>query len=95
MTQKRFKKLLMSKGYDRNQANAIVKTTIQSGKPYAKAIEFYNLSIRVSCSTEAFTNALKQLQKVAESVTNAVRAFGKTFYDTMGKGDDITWRNLI
>lgn len=90
MTQKRFKKLLMAKGYGRNYANAIVKSTIQSGKPYSDAIKMYNLSINISCVSEAFTNAVKQLQKVAEATAKSIIAFRKTFYETM-KGDDTRW----
>lgn len=90
MTQKRFKKLLMSAGYDRNHANAIVKGTIKSGEPYSKAIKKYYIKFDIALNTEVLTNAIKQLQKLVEATSNAIMAFGKTFYETM-KGDDAHW----
>ena len=88
MTQKRFRKLLMSKGYERNAINEIVKETINSGKPYAevyKAITAFE-SINISCCVDAFTNACKQLQKIASACAKAITAFGETFHDAMKEG---------
>ena len=86
MTQKRFKKMLMSKGYGRNAVNAIVKETLRSGKPYAEAIKIYNLGIDVSCVAEAFTNAVKQLQKVCIATAKAIGAFAETYNEAMKEG---------
>lgn len=87
MTQKRFKKLLMSKGYGRNFVNATVKTTIQRGMPYAEAIKYYNLIISISCVAESFTNAVINLQKVAESASKAIGVLGERYKESL-KGDD-------
>ena len=85
MTQKRFKKLLMSKGYERNSANAIVKETIRSGKPYAETYEKLEamLSVNISCAVEAFENAIKQIQKIAVACSKAIAAFTETYHEAM------------
>ena len=70
MTQKRFRKLLMSKGYERNEINKLVKETIKSGKPYAevyKAITAYE-KINIKFCSEGFINAIK---KIATAVAMA------------------------
>lgn len=88
MTQKRFRKLLMSKGYERNAINEIVKETINSGKPYAEVYKAITAleNINISCCVDAFTNALKQLQKIASACAKAVSAAASAFYDAMKEG---------
>lgn len=88
MTQKRFRKLLMSKGYERNGINEIVKNTIKSGKSYAEVYKAMTAleSINISCCVDAFTNALKQLQKIAAACAKAITAFGEAFHDAMKEG---------
>ena len=83
MTQKRFRKLLMSKGYERNAINEIVKNTIKSGKSYAENYKTITAleNINISICADAFTNALKQLQKMAVACAKAATAFGETFSD--------------
>lgn len=65
MTQKRFRKLLMSKGYERNAINKIVKKTIDSGKPYAEVYKvitaFEKININIKFCSEAFKNAIKKI----------------------------------
>lgn len=75
----------MSKGYDRNHVNAIVRTIIRKGEPYSKAIERYHLLVKIGCSFETFTNALNRLQKVVDATANAIIAFSNTFDDTKRK----------
>ena len=88
MTQKRFRKLLMSKGYERNGINEIVKNTIKSGKPYAEVYKTMTAfeNINISCCVDAFTNAIKQIQKMASAVAKAIAAFFETYHDAMKEG---------
>lgn len=92
MTQKRFKKLIMSKGYGRNAANEIVKETIQSGKPYTEAYMNFILinSIDLTRASVAFSEALKQISKVVTAAAKAIGAFIETFTQSMkrGRGND-------
>lgn len=73
MTQKRFKKLLMSKGYSRNEANAIIQRTIKCRIPYAKAIKMYSITINISCTSKAFIKAMKQLGDAVRDAGNSIK----------------------
>ena len=88
MTQKRFRKLLMSKGYERNDINKIVKETIKSGKPYAEVYKAMTAleNINISCCVDAFTNALEQIRKAASAAAKAIAAFISTYHDAMKEG---------
>ena len=89
MKQKRFKKLLMSKGCSRNDVNEIVKETIHSGKTYAETYATINgvLNINLSCAADAFKNAIETLSKMAQACAKAISAFIETFSAEMRKED--------
>ena len=82
MTQKRFKKLMMSKGYSRNGVNEIAKKARESGRTYA---EVYTISsnIDISAAVDAFQNAIKKIQEVCIAAGAAIRAFNETFNKAM------------
>lgn len=89
MTQKRFRKLLMSKGYERNGINEVVKETIKSGKSYAevyKGMTALEKNINILLSTDAFTNACKHLQKACSALAKGIAAFTSAFHDAMKEG---------
>lgn len=76
MTRKRFVKLLMSKGYSRNGANAIAKAVQHLGTPYEneyiKLVPIhYNLFVAIQ---EALDNIKDSFQQVGKAVTNALAA---------------------
>lgn len=91
MKQKRFRKMLMSKGYGRNEVDVIVKNAIQLKKPYAeiyKALELQEKAINIVFDAGAFQEAIKQLNKVAQACGKALRAFADTFTEAMREGRD-------
>lgn len=88
MTQKRFRKLLMSKGYERNAINGLVKETIKSGKPYSevyKAMTAFE-NINISRCIDAVADACKKLQIIVAACAKAVSAAASAFYDAMKEG---------
>lgn len=85
MTKKRFKKLMMSKGYSRNAANEIIKETLNSGRTYA---EIYAMSnINISCIIDAFKKSVEQLQKVVKATAKAITAFSAAYCEAMKEGN--------
>lgn len=77
MTRKRFVKLMMSKGYDRNEANAYAQQVRENGRSYETAY----------AAIPFFVDALIKLQKVLSkfvtAATAALSAFGDTFHAKM------------
>lgn len=74
MTQKRFKKMLMSKGFSRNAVNKIANETAQSGKTYVETYLKINrvLNIDFSCANDAWENTFKKLRKAAQTCAKAM-----------------------
>lgn len=92
MTRKRFVKLLMAAGYDRNEANAIAADARSRGIEYNKVyiaangiltagIKWNGVDIDAVC--DGFRKIVDAAQKVAQAVCNAAAAFTKAFLETM------------
>lgn len=85
MTRKRFVKLLMAKGYDRNEANATAEYARMSGRSYAEAYKVHPASVSnlMDIIGPALHNFGVQLEKMANALSKAVAAFGEAYKDAM------------
>lgn len=84
MTQKRFKKLMMSKGYSRNAVNDIAKNVRECGVSYS---EVYTMSdIKIPAVVDAIRCVVEQMQNIVVAVGVAMRAFVETFNKKMKGG---------
>ena len=78
MTRKRFIRLLMAEGYQRNRAHEIAWATQRSGVPYAKAyfIRHYPLAKALCNALDPFIKAIEKAKEVlGESFTRMVEKF--------------------
>lgn len=96
MTQKRFKKMLMSKGYSRNAVNKIAKETARSGKTYAKTYEKIvgKLTINLSFASDASETALKKLSEMAVTCAANIKVFGMKIRETLEEATKENTKNL-
>ena len=92
MTRKRFVKLLMAAGYDRNEANAAAADARSRGIEYSTAvipakvalsvgIKWNDINIDAMC--EAIREIADMAQKVALAIGKAVAAFAETYTTEM------------
>lgn len=72
MTRKRFIKLLMSYGYQRNDANYIAAKVQKDKRTYANAIKWYCVPIRISCCADAMTTSLKRMAKAMQDFARTI-----------------------
>lgn len=83
MTRKRFIKLLMSKGVQRNKAQEIAALYNSRNIPYAKAYKIYLLSNSAKKAFEAlglhFKEFAKAIQQVKENFTELAEKLKETF----------------
>lgn len=83
MKKKRFKKLLMSKGVSRNDAEFYSKNVVSEGKTYKEVYLIYSTALKLNVNINSLTQGFKAIQTVAKSVVSACSAFIKAFNDTM------------
>lgn len=85
MKKKRFKKLLYSKGYQRNVVNKIVNETIKSGIPYAEVYKRYQMipTIDVSHVTNAMDSLYKTVSRVVDALGEGFKAVTECFKKVM------------
>lgn len=85
MTRKRFVKLLMAAGYDRNEANANAAYARKSGIEYSDAFIVYSkvTSRNISALCNAVRNIADMAAKVASAINKAAAAFSNTFRTEM------------
>lgn len=97
MTRKRFIKLLMAKGYSRNEANTAAKQCQTSRIEYRKAhtaikacdvarIKFTTINIDAVC--DAIRKIVDVVQKMAVAIGKAVTAFATVLTEEMEKSND-------
>ena len=90
MTRKRFVKLLMAQGYDRNEAEEMALGSRERGMTYA---ESYKL---ITNFTSAFSKvmpnigvmveqAVEAIQRMAGALSEGISAFGNAFNAAMSK----------
>lgn len=95
MTRKRFIKLLMSQGYDRNKANEIANEARSRKVPYAT---FYYTDaqarllssfgfISIDEARRAFLEAAKTMQRIASGFAAGVEAFSRAFSNAMSESE--------
>ena len=89
MTRKRFVKLLMSKGYDRNEAQELARVSILLGKSYEDAYNEYGYhwASFKNIDMEAVYAAMSQVAETAKRICNALTAgfaaFGEAYRSAM------------
>lgn len=88
MTRKRFVKLLMSRGYSRNEAQAMALTQRQKGQSYAEAYAALTLTmwgIKAQGFAEAIQALAVTVQVTTEAIVEGVAAFCDAFSRAMDK----------
>lgn len=87
MTRKRFIKLLMSKGYSRNDAAEMAAEVPGSGQSYLEAYiraDIYNRLVNVLPGMgEAVQRATEALAKIVQAFAAGMDAFGKAYREAM------------
>lgn len=73
MTRKRFIKLLMSYGYQRNDAHYIAAKVQKDKRTYAEAFKWYYTPIRISCCIDAMTTSLKRMAKAMQKWARTIK----------------------
>ena len=85
MTRKRFVKLLMSAGYDRNEANAHAADARRCWMQYSAACAVYSKMAEIDIT--AFCDSVRSIvitaARVAAALSNAAVAFAKAYQETM------------
>ncbi len=94
MTRQRFVKLLMSHGYDRNEANDIAAVARDRGIDYATAYVAVKSDIDlISIDLNALYNAMERIKdaviKVANAFSKALSAFSQAYREEMEACDDL------
>ena len=79
MTRKRFVKLLMAKGYDRNEANQIANTG-KKGQPYA---ERYIAIVVMLAVPETFDHLRKLLREALQQITETAKAAAQSLVNAV------------
>ena len=90
MTRKRFVKLLMAKGYDRNIANKIAAEDNAKGKTYAEGYAEFEqveklLDMLVPAWTKTMERVTKVVEKVAQAISEGAAAFSKAYAAAMAE----------
>lgn len=79
MTQKRFKKLLMSEGFSRNAVNSIIEKNKQNKKPweYERVYNYYRALTKISIKglAEAVGKTIQAMARLSNACVKAVEAF--------------------
>jgi len=84
MTRKRFVKLMMARGYSRNEANALALVARYKGDSYEKAYRMATIiPDLVDRLTEAFENVVDTAWRMAKALTAGFAAFGEAFRSAM------------
>ena len=81
MTRKRFVKLMMSKGYDRNEANAYAAKARAIGSSY-EAYTSTNTP-QFNIAADALKNAINAISKFAAAAAAGLSAFNDAFNSKM------------
>ena len=92
MTRKRFIKLLMSQGYDRNGANAMAEFVRAKNQPYATGYKAAKVSRELVDYTlpklvEIMEPIAEQLKKIAKACSAAIDAFGRAYREELNKSE--------
>ena len=91
MTSKRFIKLLMSKGFSRNEAQEFALDVQESRKTYAEAYSSYTALESLANSMPDISSLLQNIRdsliQFAGALVKAVGAFVETFQNTLAEGN--------
>ena len=88
MTRKRFVKLMMARGYDRNGANKLADEARRTNQSYQAYDDFYNsfertLSDAAYSVGEPFPKVVELVAKVARAFGESARVFAEKFSEIM------------
>lgn len=88
MTRKRYIKLMMAEGWDRNTANAFAEQVREEGTSYAADYAeheriFRRIDFDALCA--AIKNVTDTIWRVSKALHSALDAFGKAYRDAMSK----------
>lgn len=86
MTRKKFVKLLMAKGYSRNDANSVAASVQERRLTYDAAYGIYCVfPDAAAMMQEAFEKLAKTVQKMVSAFFDAAAAFNDAFRESMEK----------
>lgn len=87
MTRKRYTKLLMSRGYDRNQAQRKAEQAQKSGHSYREAYmmdcRWFTLTGSINNLGEHLQEQIRKIGKIACAVSSGLQAFAETVAEKM------------
>lgn len=88
MTRKRYIKLMMAEGWDRNTANAFAEQVQADGISYAEDYAdherlFRRIDFDALCA--AMKNVTDTIWRVGKALCSAIDAFGKAYTEAMSK----------
>lgn len=87
MTRKRYTKLLMSRGYDRNQAQLEAEQARKSGLSYREAYmedcRWFTLTGSINNLSERLQEQIRKIGKIACAVSSGLVAFSETVAEKM------------
>ena len=88
MTRKRYIKLMMAEGFDRNTANAFAEQVQAEGKSYSEDYAdhvrlFRRIDFDALCV--AMQNVTDTIRRVGKALCSAVAAFSKAYTEAMSK----------
>lgn len=76
MTRKRFVKLMMAEGYDRNGANSLAQCIVAGGDTYkaeyAKHVEVQRMLLKCGTSVDGLAEAITAIADAARRWSNAI-----------------------
>lgn len=89
MTRKRFVKLMMSRGYSRNEAKEVALSVMQSGKSYAEVYlnisSLYELPESMTVLSERINMAVNVICEGMRKLANAFAEGATAFVDAFNK----------
>ena len=90
MTRKRFVKLLMSQGYDRNGANAMADIVRHHNQSYATGYKAARVGKQLITDTiplliETMKPAVEALTKIANACAAGISASGRAYHSAMSE----------
>lgn len=87
MTRKRYIKLLMSRGYDRNEAQREAEQARKSGlsyrEAYMKGCRWFTLTGSINNLGEHLQEQIRKIGKIACAVSSGLQAFAETVAEKM------------
>lgn len=90
MTRKKFIKLLMSQGYDRNGAYAMAELVRAKNLPYATGYKAARVTKHMIDNTipkliEAMRPAIEEIKRTVKACAAGIEAFGRAYREAMSE----------